>query len=143
MGFGIETPKQLVVNFPNFIGGNQMNKYQYITINNSSIGSFNTGSLKNVDISIGNLANNGNNGIATDIKTLVEAIVNHESIDDKQKNTLVEQIAFISGETIKNEVMRNKTVGKSILDTLNTALSVIPQINEIWQKLFPAILQFF
>ena len=71
-----------------------------IKVDNSVIGSINTGNVRSIDVSLTYLHSAGNDKTKDALKTLTEVILSDVSITDVQKNELVEQVAFLSVQGI-------------------------------------------
>ncbi len=137
------SPKHQIPNFPQFLQQSNPMTYQYINVQNSSVGAINTGNIENIDVSMSNLMNSGNANIAENIKAFTEAIIDSNKLNDTNKNELLEQLSFISTQIIQKKEKRRNGLVKPILEGISGSLQGSAALIEIWDKLYPLISPFF
>lgn len=71
-----------------------------IKLNNSVVGSINTGNVQTVDVSITCLREAGNEAISKALKDLTEAIANEPTLRKDEKNNLLDQLAYLSEQAV-------------------------------------------
>lgn len=74
--------------------------FNNLKVDNSVVGAINTGNVKTIDVSLTHLHNAGNDKASDVLKALIEAILSDPSLDSTLRNELVEQLAFLSEQTV-------------------------------------------
>jgi cobalamin-dependent methionine synthase I len=101
-----------------------------------TIGVLNTGNIKEVDkinVSINQLKQNGEDDLATSIKTINDAIFQSKELNDKVKEEVLEQLIEISEQANLPEDKRlKKSILKAIFNGIETALNTVTNLAEIW-----------
>ena len=65
-----------------------------IKVDNSVVGSINTGNVRAIDVNLTYLHSAGNDKARDALKELIEAVVNETSINDTKNNAMINQIKF-------------------------------------------------
>jgi hypothetical protein len=114
-------------------------KLHNINVNNSVVGTINTGSIGTVDQSISALAQSGEPMLADAIKALSEAILQSGDLTRNQKNELVEGLSVISKEAATPKELRQNTVALSLLEKAMKVTALANDITEVCQKWWPVL----
>ncbi len=114
-------------------------KLQNIHVNNSVVGTINTGSISTVDQSISALVQSGEPTLADSIKALSEAILQSGDLTGNQKNELIESLSVISKEAATPKDARQNTVVLSLLEKAMNITSMANDITDVCQKLWPIL----
>ena len=114
-----------------------------ISVNNSVVGTINTGSIGTVDQSISALVQCGEPGIAEAIKNLSEAILQSNDLTRNQINELIESLSVIAKEAATPKEARRNTVVASLLDRATKITVLANDIAEVCQKWWPVLLAAF
>jgi len=118
-------------------------KLQNINVQNSVIGTINTGSIGTVDQSISALEQYGEPELAKAIKALSEAIIQSGDLTKNQKNELIESLSVISKEAATPKEVRQNTVALTLLDHAMKITSLANDITNVCQKWWPVIVAAF
>lgn len=118
-------------------------KLHNIHVNNSVVGTINTGSIGTVDQSISALVQSGEPGLAEAIKALSEAILQSADLTRNQKNELVECLSVISKEAATPKESRQNTVAHSLLEKAMKVTALANDITDVCQKWWPVLLTAF
>lgn len=118
-------------------------KLQNIHVNNSVVGTINTGSIGTVDQSISALVQGGEPALAEAIKALSEAILQSGDLTRNQKNELIESLSVISREVATPQGSRQNTVALSLLEKAMNVTALANDITDVCQKWWPVLLAVF
>jgi hypothetical protein len=118
-------------------------KLQNIHVNNSVVGTINTGSIGTVDQSISALMQSGEPALADAIKGLSEAILQSGDLTRNQKNELIESLSVISREAATPPAARQNTVALSLLEKAREVTSLANDISDVCNKWWPALMMAF
>jgi hypothetical protein len=114
-----------------------------IRIDNSVVGSINTGNVRAIDVSLTHLRGVGNDTARDGLKALTEAIINDTSMPNAQKNELIEQVAFLSEQATVHPEMRKPGLIKPTLSALNEAAGTVQSIAGAWEIVAPILRSLF
>lgn len=127
-----EVPKPIISQGP-------MN-FSNIRVDNSVVGSINTGQVKQIDVAMDNIKNGGNEELANSLKTFTEAILAEKQLTAELRNELIEQLSFISSQCALREEARKPTIVKSVLERIGQIVATVKSLGPIWAQLL-AVLQ--
>ena len=130
-GFGPSGPRFPPRPQPVHISGVEMNN---ISVNNSVVGTINTGSIGTVDQSISALIQLGEPESAEAFKSLTEAILQSCDLTRNQRNELIEILSVLSKEAATPPQTRENSVARTLLDKAIKISSVANDITDICQK---------
>lgn len=108
-----------------------------ITLNISGgvVGNLNLGKvLGSLNSNIENLETHGNNKLAEVLSEISHCITASNTASEKVKMDLLEKLSFISSEASKEKGEQNKSVLKSVIESLDSTLSTISDIAGVWSK---------
>lgn len=125
---------------PVVIAGTKLNN---ISVNNSVVGTINTGSIGTVDQSITALVQNGEQGLAEAVKGLSEAILQSGDLTRNQKNELVEILSVVAKESAAPKDARRNTVAISLLEKATKMTELASDITDVCQKWWPVLFAAF
>lgn len=114
-------------------------KLHNIHVNNSVVGTINTGSIGTVYQSISALVQCGEPALAEAVKALSEAILQSADLTRNQKNELVESLSVISREAATPKESRQNTVALSLLEKAVQVTALANDITDICQKWWPVL----
>lgn len=117
--------------------------YNTINVDNSVIGSINTGRVKQIEVAMNHIKNLGNDRLAETLKELTEKIIHTNELDIKAKNELIEQISFISSQATLPQNQQQSGIIKAIIKSFKNTISTSASLITIWDKLEPLINQIF
>lgn len=114
-----------------------------ISVNNSVVGTINTGSIGGLDQSISTLTQLNQADLAQAFKALSEAILQSGDLTQNQRNELIESLNVISRETATPAEQRQNTVALSLLERAEKITSMASDISELCQRYWPVIAAVF
>ena len=118
-------------------------KLHNINVNNSVVGTVNTGSIGTVDQSISALVQSGEPEVAEAIKALSEAVLQSNDLTQNQVNEVIESLSAISKEAATPKQTRQNTVVQSLLEKAMKITNLANDITEVCQKWWPILTAFF
>jgi hypothetical protein len=114
-----------------------------IKVDNSVVGSINTGNVRAIDVNLTYLHSAGNDRAGDALKVLTEAVVNDTSISDTQKNELLDQITFLSEQTVASAKDRKPGLIKATFSALTEAAHTVTSMAGAWQVAEPILRSLF
>jgi hypothetical protein len=117
--------------------------FNNIKVDNSVVAAINTGNVQAIDVNLTYLHSAGNDKAKDALKALTEAILNDQSITDAQKNELVDQISFLSEQTVIGAKGRKPGVIKATLATLTQSANTVSSMAAAWQAAEPILKSLF
>jgi len=133
-GLGIHSAKMQVPDIPKgpFILNN-------IKVDNSIVGSINTGAVQAIDVSITVLRNAGSEELSNGLKKLTEVIANDQSLSEPEKNDMLDQVSFLSEQAVAAAKDRRPGLIKSTFATLTSAATAVNAISGAWVVVEPLL----
>jgi hypothetical protein len=125
---------------PVVVAGARLNN---ISVNNSVVGTINTGSIGVVDQSISALVQTGEPKMAEAIKNLSEAILQSGDLTRNQKNQLVETLSVVAKEAMTPKAARQNSVALTLLERAAQITVLANDIAEVCQKWWPVLVAGF
>jgi hypothetical protein len=114
-----------------------------IKVDNSVVGSINTGNVQAIDVNLTYLHSVGNDKARDALKVLTEAVVNDTSVSDTQKNELLDQITFLSEQTVAGAKDRKPGLIKATFSALTEAAHTVTSMAGAWQVAEPILRSLF
>ena len=140
VGFGPLGPRFTPRPKPVYISGVKMNN---ISVNNSVVGTINTGSIGTIDQSISALIDLGESESANAIKKLTEAILQSGDLTKNQSKELIEILSVLAKEAATPPETRKNSVANILLEKAIKISSVANDITDICQKWWPVLAAVF
>lgn len=109
--------------------------FQNINVDRSTIGSLNTGFIKNLDVRVSTLRQLGHEKVAHQLQQLTEAVVNSTQLAQEAKEEVIELLSALTNEIIKPPQSRSKSLIKSLASSLNQMLSGASSLATLWQTM--------
>jgi hypothetical protein len=117
--------------------------FNNIKLDNSVVGSINTGNVQAIDVNLTYLQSAGNDKASAALKALTEAIINDPSINDRQKNELLDQVTFLSEQTVAGAKDRKPGLIKATFSALFEAARTVSSVAGAWQAAEPILKNLF
>lgn len=136
--FGPSTPRIQVPDIPK--GPVILNN---IKVDNSTVGSINTGNVASIDVNITYLKEGGNEKISEALKQLTEAIINDGLLSKQDKEPLLDQVEFLSEQAAAGAKDRRPGMIKAAFGALNSAAPTISALASVWTAIAPLLLAHF
>lgn len=111
----------------------------HINVERSVVGSINTGNVHTIDVNISVLKTAGSDQLGEAIKQLAEVIANEHSFSPTQKNDLLDQVAFLSEQTVAPTDKRRPGMIKSALETVGKVADTVTKVGAAWVVVKPML----
>ena len=135
-GFIVPVPRT-VIPPPPFIG-DQLT-LNNINVNDSTVGAINTGTIRNLDVSVSMMRDAGKNELASEIANLTQALVDNQELDKSIKNEIAEQLEFLVAQVQVEPKKRTMGLAKSAVAGIRDLLASTTSLMTIWNKVEPLI----
>ena len=95
-----------------------MNTFNNINVDRSTVGSINTGSINSIDVTLGQLGQGGAGEITASIKEFTEALLQEAQVANETRTAMLEQLAFVSEQLLTPEDQQKKSVIRQTWNSL-------------------------
>ncbi len=102
--------------------------FNNINVDRSVIGSINTGKVRQIDVTISEIKNSGNEELTKAIKEFIEAVISEAKLNDEIKNQIIELISFLTKQSLLPKEKRQNSVVKALLSNIGNLVSKIAPI---------------
>ncbi len=96
--------------------------FHNIRVNNSVVGSINTGNVEKLDVRVSAMRAENRSDLADAVQKLTQTIVDTSDLIPNDKDSALECLSFLSDQALTPEPERKRTVGKTIISTLENIL---------------------
>lgn len=110
-------------------------KMNYINISHSVVGSVNTGEIKKLEVTIGQIEQNGNKDLAALVKTFTETALEEKKLDAKTQNELLEHINTLFEAAKAKKEERKPGLIALILSRVAAIVAVSEGLTKLWGQL--------
>jgi len=114
-----------------------------IKVDNSVVGSINTGNVASIDVNISYLKRAGGDEVSSALVELTELIAGANDIDDTQKQALLDQVEFVSEQAVKGAEGRRPGMIAAALSALDATAKATASLAAIWNSVHPVLRHFF
>ena len=114
-----------------------------IKVDNSVVGSINTGNVEKIDVSISVLKGAGNKEASAALKTLAEAIANSPAVPDADKDMMLDQVAYLSEQAVVAAKDRRPGVIRAAFASITLSSAAVTTISTAWQAAEPLLRSLF
>lgn len=111
--------------------------YNNIRVNNSVIGTINTGNIKKLDVMMSVMRSEGNQELANLLQQLTQAILDSADLKSSDKESAIEWLSFLSNQVLIEETERQPRIIKTAISTLEKIVSNVGSIASIWSAAKP------
>ena len=134
-GYIVPMAKIEIPNIP-FIGKNY--NLNFINIDKGHI-NIKARTIQSIDVTIGQIVNQGDSKLANEIKLLTEAINSSTEINREKQDDVAEQLAFLAAQVTMDIENRSKGVMKSLINGIKDTLSTSAALLTIWNNVEPLL----
>jgi hypothetical protein len=114
-----------------------------IKVDNSVVGSINTGNVQSIDVSVTILREAGNDKISNALKTLAETVANSHDIIASDKNSMLDQIAFLSEQAVAAAQDRRPGMIQAAIASITRTANAVTAIGTAWAVVEPLLKTIF
>jgi hypothetical protein len=110
-----------------------------IKIDNSVVGAINTGTVQSIDVNISRLEQSGNDQVSEKLKTLTQAIANEPSLGDRDKNHLLDQVAYLSEQATSAAKDRKPGMIHAAFAAVGQTATTVAAVATAWKAAEPLL----
>ncbi len=103
-----------------------------IKVDNSVVGSINTGNVQSIDVSVTVLKEAGKGKISDALKALAEAIANSHAITAADKDSMLDQVAFLSEQAVAAAKDRRPGMIQAAFASITQGATAVSAIATAW-----------
>lgn len=113
------------------------NTYNNIQVDNSVVGSVNTGSIGKLDVMMSAMQGLENQELADAFQNLTQAILDATDLEQSDRDSALDYLSFLSEEACAPEMSRRLTMGRAAISKLEQILSNVGSIASVWSVAKP------
>jgi len=106
-----------------------------INVNQSVVGSINTGNIGQIDVALTNIKNGGAEKTAQIIKEFTEAVLEEQKLNNSIKNEIIEQLSFLANQAALPKEGQKKSIIAPILNTIKKSIENISKLLTLFEAL--------
>jgi hypothetical protein len=114
-----------------------------IKVDNSVVGSINTGNVQSIDVSVTVLKEAGNEKISDALKALAEVIANSHDITASNKDSMLDQVAYLSEQAVAAAKDRRPGMIQAALASITQGAAAVTAIATAWAAAAPLLKSYF
>ena len=126
----LKIPKPITVN-------TGQTTYNNIQVDNSVIGTINTGNIEKLDVMMSVMRNGNNQELANALQQLTQAIIDSSDLKSSDKDSAIEWLSYLSSQALTQETDRQSTIIRAAISTLEQILSKAGSVASIWSAIKP------
>jgi len=117
--------------------------FHNIKVDQSVIGSINTGEVQRIDVAMSHIKTSGNEELVKALKEFTEAVIAETKLDAELKNQIIEQISFLTSQSALPKEKRKSGIIKAVLLAVKNMVSTIVALSPLWNNLQPLLEHIF
>jgi len=117
--------------------------FHNIKVDQSVIGSINTGEVQRIDVAMSHIKTSGNEELVKALKEFTEAVIAETKLDAELKNQIIEQISFLTSQSALPKEKRKSGIIKAVLLAVKNMASTIVALSPLWNNLQPLLEHIF
>jgi hypothetical protein len=114
-----------------------------IKVDNSVVGSINTGNVQSIDVSVTVLREAGNDKISNALKALAEVIANNHDITAPDKDSMLDQVAYLSEQAVAAAKDRRPGIIQAAVASITQGAAAVTDIARAWAAAAPLLKTYF
>lgn len=114
-----------------------------IKVDNSVIGSINTGQISDLNVALDNVNNAGSPGLANALQALTEAVLASSDLPSEKKKEAVEHLSHLAKQAALPKDKRETAIGRTVLDGFERIISASSGLLTIWNIAKPLLRSLF
>jgi hypothetical protein len=108
-------------------------------LDNAVVGAINTGTVRDIDVSLNQLHSAGLEPLRKALAELTEAVASAQGLSVDQKDTLLEQIAFLSSQVTAAAPQRKPGLIRATFDAVASTAAKINSVATAWNNCAPIL----
>jgi len=117
--------------------------FHNIKVDQSVIGSINTGEVQRIDVAMSHIKSSGNEQLVRALKEFTEAVIAETKLDAELKNQIIEQISFLTSQSALSKEKRKSGIIKAVLLAVKNMVSTMVALSPLWNNLQPLLEHIF
>ena len=117
--------------------------FHNIKVDQSVIGSINTGEVQRIDVAMSHIKTSGNEELVKALKEFTEAVIAETKLDAELKNQIIEQISFLTSQSALSKEKRKSGIIKAVLLAVKNMVSTMVALSPLWNNLQPLLEHIF
>ena len=109
--------------------------FHNIKVDQSVVGSINTGEVQRIDVAMSHIKTSGNEELVKALKEFTEAVIAETKLDAELKNQIIEQISFLASQSALPKEKRKIGIVKAVLLAVKNTVSTMVMLSSLWSKL--------
>ena len=138
---GMPSSSRIEIPYPVVDKGNVT--HTFINIDRSVIGAVNTGTINNLNQSMNNINNQGNQEIAKLLSSFTESMMKSQEITKDTQNQLLEKVAFLAEQILADKSLQKKSMLKDTIESIENKVSTVGSLLAIWKTINPILKTLF
>lgn len=138
-GFGLPSPRVQIPNAP--VPPLYFNN-QHVTVSGGTVGAINMDTARDIQVNLETITQNGDLGVADKLADLTNAILNADVADDRAKNDLLEQVAYLTQQASAKPAERKPGAIKAIIAGIKDGAAAISSVAGAWSAVEPLLKAF-
>ena len=140
IGFGYKKGR-IHIPMPNTIKTGDF-MYHNIRVDNSIVGSINTGNIGKLDVSMHAMRAENKQELANVLQQLTQSILDANDIKTEDKNSAFEWLSFLSNQILTPKPEQQPAIGKAAISALEKILTNTGSLASIWSAAEPLLKKF-
>jgi len=117
--------------------------FHNIKVDQSVIGSINTGDVQRIDVAMNHIKTSGNEKLVKALKEFTEAVIAETKLNAELKNQIIEQISFLTSQSALPKEKRKSGIIKAVLLAVKNTVSTMGTLSSLWNNLQPLLENIF
>ncbi len=117
--------------------------FNNIRVDQSVVGSINTGDVQRIDIAMSDIKRSGNEELVKALEEFTEAVIAETKLEAKLRNEIIEQISFLASQSALPKENQKPGIVKAVLLRVKNMASTIVLLASLWDKLQPLLEKVF
>ena len=113
--------------------------FHNIKVDQSIIGSINTGKINQIDISMNHIKLSGNEELMKAIQEFTQSVIDEMKLNAEIKNQILEHISFIAFQATRPKEKQRSSIVKTVLLGVKNMISNVASLVILWDKLQPLL----
>ncbi len=114
-----------------------------IKVDNSVIGSINTGQIRDLNVALDHVQNAGSPDLANVLQKLTEAVLASSDLPTEKKTEAVEHLSHLAKQAALPKDQRQTAIGRTVLDGFERIINVSSGVLTIWNIAKPFLQSLF
>lgn len=114
-----------------------------IKVDNSIVGSINTGNVQSIDVSVTVLKEAGNVQVSEALKVLAEVIANDKAIPVPDKNQMLDEVAYLGEQAVAAAKDRRPGMIQAAFASIAQGAGAVAAVATAWQAAAPLLKSYF